>query len=683
MKNKKIAAFLLVLIAVVSQCRVTALAAPYNGYNYSYSQKAVPAPNPYIAKKVIRGEDIGITPFNSPEDIDKDKKIYIADAGNNRIVCLDKDFKVERIIDKFNNDGFKNPCGVFVDEIGDIYVADTENKRIVQLNNAGEFIREIKEPKSDVIRKDFKYLPSKVALDKAKRIYVVCQGAFDGILQLDSDGNFIGFTGKNLVKFSAKDMFWKRVATKAQREKMSLFLPVEFSNLSIDENGFIYTTSTEIAGTETIKRLNPSGTDVLKRDGYYPPRGDIEYAKTGSKVGGSVLTDIAVHEYGVYSVLDTKRGRIFTYDRDGNLLYQFGQLGDQVGTFKTPSALDYYGENILVLDKGNNYITIFEPTEYANYIMKAIVSHYEGKTDEALENWSQVLKLNSNLEMAYVGMGKAFMKQDDNEKAMRYFKLGSNRKFYSRAFEKYRKEYTFNNFGKLAAGFLGLIFLIIVISNIRKRKKKTTIGYKDIGTVEMIFYVIKHPFKGFWELKYEKKGKLIVSMIILLLVTITFILKKQYTGFIVNFNDLKELNSIDEIKYVVLPFFLWCISNLLLTTLMDGEGTFKDIVIATGYALTPFILIYIPQILFSRVIIIEEISFYFFFEVVTYIWVIWLMFVSTMTVHQYTPSKTVATMALTVVGMGILIFLSLLMFNLIQQMFIFVMSIYQEIIYRL
>lgn len=195
-------------------------------------------------------------------------------------------------------------------------------------------------------------------------------------------------------------------------------------------------------------------------------------------------------------------------------------------------------------------------------------------------------------------------------------------------------------------------------------------------------HVAFHPFDGFWDLKYENKGKLRIALTILLCVTVMMILKRQYAGYVVNFNYPLDLNSIDELKYIVLPFLLWCVANWSLTTLMDGEGKFKEIVIATGYAMIPLILIYLPNLLLSNVISLRESPFYYLLESVAMLWFVWLLFIGTMTVHQYTVIKTIMTMFLTVVVMGVIIFLGLLFFSLIQQFVGFVYTIYQELSLR-
>ncbi|GAB6928632.1 hypothetical protein JCM10914A_26150 [Paenibacillus sp. JCM 10914] len=197
------------------------------------------------------------------------------------------------------------------------------------------------------------------------------------------------------------------------------------------------------------------------------------------------------------------------------------------------------------------------------------------------------------------------------------------------------------------------------------------------------FYVLLHPFQGFWDLKYENKGKLRVALVILLLLTVSTIVLRQFAGFVVNFNYPYDLNSIYELQNIVLPFFLWCVANWSLTTLMDGEGKFKEIVMASGYALLPLVLIRFSNTLISNVITLRESAFYYMLDTIAVLWFVWLLFIGIMTVHQYTVTKTIVTMLLTILVMGIITFLGLLFFSLLQEMLGFVLSIYTEISLRI
>lgn len=197
-------------------------------------------------------------------------------------------------------------------------------------------------------------------------------------------------------------------------------------------------------------------------------------------------------------------------------------------------------------------------------------------------------------------------------------------------------------------------------------------------------YVIVHPFNGYWDLKYDRNQKtnLMLSFGIVFLLILTNILGSQYSGFLVNFNNPKYLNSLLEVVYVVVPLLFWCVANWSLTTLMDGEGKFAEIFITTCFALVPMVLINFPWIWLSNFISLQESSFYYFSQTLAVIWSGLLLFVGIMTVHQFTPSKTIGTLLLTVVAMGFMAFLTLLFFNLIQQIVVFISTIYQEIVLR-
>lgn len=255
-----IASFL-ILMCFITGFAVPAYALPDHGYNYSYWEEAEPAPYPYLAEKHVDGSELGIGHFNVPQDlfVAKDHRIYIADTGNNRIVSLDENGKLIRTIDGFDNNGkketFNKPYGVFVDASQNIYVADTYNNRIVKLSNDGTLIQLFGAPESSIIPEGFQYFPFKLFVDKFDRIYVIAQGAFEGIMELDASGGFKGYIGTNKVRFNPTDLLWKRLSTKEQVGKMELFLPIEFSNLDVDDRGLIYAVSSEANSIHQLRGL--------------------------------------------------------------------------------------------------------------------------------------------------------------------------------------------------------------------------------------------------------------------------------------------------------------------------------------------------------------------------------------------------------------------------------------------
>ncbi|WP_343049843.1 NHL repeat-containing protein [Paenibacillus phytohabitans] len=467
------------LIVYAAPAPAHADSAPYESYNYNYWEEAVPAPAAYIPDRTLSGKDLGVGDFREPGDmaVAASGLIYIADSGNGRIICLDPDWKVVKVINSFDNQGaedtFKNPSGLYITEDGNLYVADTDNGRVVILSPEGELLGMVEKPASDILPADFKFIPVKVTVDQAERVYVIAKGIFEGIMQFDKNGEFIGYVGTNKVQRDYAEYLWRLVSTKAQKAQMALFVPTEFSNIDVDAKGFLYATNIDPGSKEPVKRLNPSGEDVLKRFGYFDIKGDITYR---TAVGSSKFTDIKVLANGMYSALDANQGKVFTYNDEGDLLYVYGGKGNQTGTFKIPVAVEFSQGNQLVLDRGKGNIVIFKPTRFGTSVNEAVGYHYNGEDTLAVPVWREVLKLNSNYDIAYIGIGKSLLMDKKNKEALKYFKLGMDRDGYSVAFKRYRREVMQEHFGTFltAVTILVLAWLSYKLFSFWRRKRRLT-----------------------------------------------------------------------------------------------------------------------------------------------------------------------------------------------------------------
>lgn len=204
-----------------------------------------------------------------------------------------------------------------------------------------------------------------------------------------------------------------------------------------------------------------------------------------------------------------------------------------------------------------------------------------------------------------------------------------------------------------------------------------------ISELRYVFHVIVRPFDGFWDLKHEKRGSLRTAMILLAAAVLTFLLVRRYTGFLFNRINVLYVNFFTEVIGFLLIYVLFITSNWCLTTLMDGKGTYRDIAVATAYALVPYILINTPLVALSNFITIEEGEFYYFFVTISYIWTGGLILIGTMVTHEYTMGKTILTLIFVVLGMVVMIFLGLLFFSVIQKMIGLVYVLYKEIKFRL
>ncbi|MBQ9198257.1 MAG: gluconolactonase [Clostridia bacterium] len=471
--KKKLWCFLL-LLCLLPSCGLANDSLPYDCYNYDYWNNILYTPAPYVPDGSISGASLlweggALGAFRSPQDlcVSPEGRIYIADTGNNRIVVLADDLKtVLQVIDGFEAEGqkqtFSSPSGVAVSQNRQLYVADSQNHRIVVLELDGTFVKYVQNPQSEVLDEGYTFTPLKVSVDYADRVYCVAQNMFQGIMVFTAEGDFTGFFGTISVKISLWEKFWRKFSTKEERSKQQLFIPTEFTGIDVDDEGFVYASNKDTEGVQAVRRLNPKGQDVIRKGQKENLGGDLFFGMAGNYAGPSQIVDVVYRDHGIYSLLDAKRGRIFTYDHEGNLLYIFGGIGTQEGTFRTPAAIEQFGSRLLVLDSQQANVNIFAETEYGALINQAVSLRYNGDEAQAVPLWSEVLRLDENNELANAGIGKAYLSAGDNEKAMTYLRRGMNRAYYSVAFKRWRNEALRDNISYLLTGLIVLIALIVL-----------------------------------------------------------------------------------------------------------------------------------------------------------------------------------------------------------------------------
>lgn len=372
--------------------------------------------------------------------------IYVSDASSNLIYQFNSQFQFtgtfpEQKADEELPEDYKlnKPNGLFARD-NSLYVADTENERIVIFDiDTKEIITTVSNPADPTFDK-IKFKPLKIAVDRTGRMFVIAFDVFEGIMDFNPDGSFSRFYGTNKITMDFFEALVYRFSTEKQRAKQALKLQTSFLNLDIDEYGYVYTVSRPDVN-DLIKKINFKGNDVLNKNGYVNPVGDVVYQNYNDTVprGRSNLVDIAVSPDGnMYSALDDKRGRIFTYDNEGNLLYVFGQKGSQSTMFTNPKSLTYLNDKVIVIDSMTHSITVFEPTTFGRLINEATNLYLSAQYAEAKTIWEEVIVLNSNYFLAYNGIGKAQLRDGDFQNALVNLRLGNDHYNYSKAYEQHR-----------------------------------------------------------------------------------------------------------------------------------------------------------------------------------------------------------------------------------------------------
>ncbi len=712
---KKLISFLTILLAVLMLAAVPVSASSaYQTYTYSIDGEPLYSPDAYSAKQSIDAAYMGMEDdFKNPSDlcVDDQKNVYIVDSGNNRVVILDQYYKLKTIISEFINDQgvpdtLNNPQGIFISD-DRIWICDTDSNRIVIFNRDFTFKNILEAPESALFDEGSIYKPVAIAVDRYNRLFVVSSTTYQGIIILTEDGQFQNFIGAQAVSITVWQKLWRRFQTKEQRTLTKSYVSTEYNNIAINEDGLIYCTTSSIDEADAatavqqkgsdgtidgtylpVKQFNTKGDEIMRRTGFWPPAGEIQYSTVSSEElsGPSTIVDVAVGPDKTWTIIDQKRSKIYTYDFNGNLLFAFGDNTSMLGSVTTVKAVDYQGTKMLVLDSSQACFVVYERTEYGDILLEAIAAQNSLDYDYAISCWKKVLQHNSNFDAAYVGIGQAYYRNGDYQESLEYFTHAYDTTNWSNSYKEARKDWMSKG---LIPVLVGIIVLLVVVSKLfgklAKHNAAVAISGKKITYWDELaygFHVIMHPFDGFWDLKHEKRGSVRASLTFIAMTMLIFFYQDMAEGYVMDpYRDYMFI-WVDIIS-VGLPLLLFIIANWCLTTLFDGEGSFKDVVIASGYALLPVTLITLPATILSNYVTDSEKGIITFLLVVGYVWMGLLLVAGTQVTHDYTTGKNFVTILGTIVGIAFLMFIAVLFSTLIVKLVSFVVNIVKEVQYRM
>ena len=716
---------ILALIVIMLFGTVSSFASePYDTYTYSIDGKPLSSPAAYSAMEDFDSVDMkiydskgNVSALKEVSDIVSDEKanLYIADKGNNRIVVLNKFYECIATISSYTDEygrvqTLNQPQGLFVTDPNKtannesyIYVCDTGNLRVVIFDRDYNYVRTIEKPDSPVLTEGA-FKPCSIAVDIYGRIFIVSTASYEGVIVLSGEGDFTGFIGAQKVTYSLMQMVWRRFQTKEQREKQNLNIATAYNNITVDLDGFVYVTSnttdpalmrkqfaaikSKAATNSPVKKLNSQGIEIMKRNGFFDPGGEVVM----NAAAVSQIVDIAMGEEGSWTILDQSRSRFFTYDQSGNLLFAFGDNGDQLGNGQKFNAITYQiiedpdthekQYRLVALDNAASKITVYTPTSYCATIISALRNQNQHDYSESIIYWQEVLTQNNNFDLAYIGMGKALYNQGKYEEAMEKLAKAYETENYAMAFKEVRTDIISRWI--LLIGVLliaALIFFFRFLGYAKKKNKAVSLKVGRKSYWEELLYVFHlafHPFDGFWDLKHEKRGSVRAASTFLALTMIVFFYNAIGKGY--TFNPRGDFSNVFlQVLAIGVPFILFCVANWCLTTLFDGEGGFKDIYVAAGYSLAPLIPFVIVSTILTNIVTVESSSIVTMITTIGVVWMVFLLFFGTLVTHDYSLGKNLITILGTIVAMAVIMFVIILFASLMVKMIMFIATIISEI----
>lgn len=671
-----------------------------NGFNRTIFTQPAYEPDGVMAEDIYMVDENGeqvFSPLKQPQDlyIDGLDNIYIADTGNDRIVHLDKDGKLVRIL-TVPESPLKQPSGVFLNSKGDIYVADTGNKRVVHLNKEGKLLKEFGRPDSKYIDENFVYEPINMIVDRRGFVYVVSRGTYQGIVQFDPEGKFYGFYGTNITEVSLMDRVRNILYTEEQLKRQVRLLPNPIRNIDIDQNGFIYTVSRD--ATEQIKKLNIRGENQWKEFSF----GDNinlnflrRRAMTETEAEGpptAEISDVTVDKNGIVTVIDKASNIVAQFNQNGELLFFWGAPitagSPQVGVNKSPTALDTNSENkIFILDDSLNLIQVLRPTAFGNEIQTAYILTQQGKYDESEQYWNEIVKHNALFSPAYAGLARASFYREDYKEAMKLYELAGDEQGYSDSFWQIRLSWFQKNFAYFANSLIIIGVGTITTTRYRRKKRREkkvakSRWWKEIKLIEQLrhaFYILRHPLDGFADVRYRDLGGYTSAILILAVVIVVALARIYFTSFTFQPIPVESLNAGSILSVGVMVWVSWVICHYLIGAIRYGQARFRDVFVGSAYSLLPVFLLGLPLALLSNIMTLSEGSIYGFFDAIMVIWCAALFFWMVQSLQNYSVGETIVNILLTLFSMVMLWVLVFIIIGLMSETIDFIFTLYQEV----
>lgn len=657
-----------ILIATAFSPSLAYAAAPYETETVGPESQLVPTQTAYEPVGKIVTSDTYLGSLQNPEDMAVDGEIiYIVDSGNKRVVKTNLNGEP---LGEIGKGLLKNPTGIAVDD--KLYVCDKEAKVVFVFDKqTGEVLQKIEKPNNPLVG-DTPYVPLKIATDGRSNLYLVSEGCVSGLMQINVEGEFLGYVGSNETQASLVSKIKELLFSEEQK---SLFLasPRSPTNVTINERGLLYTV-TDGAVSASVKKLNTLGNTIMSPG--------INYSNT-------VATAVDNAE-NIFTV--QKDGNVAVFDSYGDLLFRFGSSANEerLGVLSSPVAISVLpGGDLLVLDKNYSMIVRYSRTQFADLVFSAVEYYKDGLYLEGESSWQEVLRLNSRFIVSYKALAKANMKKGNYQLALEQFRLAEDKQGYSEAYWQIRNDWLNENL--LWVICLALCVLAVFLAYKFADKKapelfaplhaKTSI-VKNSSAYRYfthIFRFCSKPADAVFEVKYHDGASVWSAGVLYAWFAALQILSVLVTGYLYNSATVYNSNGWQIVLTTIGCFLLLVICNYFVSTVTDGEGKFKQCLITFIYALSPYLVMALPVYIISNWLTYNETIVYTVCCIVMYGWSAISVFRSIMELHDYTFWQTVKNIFLTIFAFAMVILFFIVMRMLLTQFFGYFIEVGEEL----
>jgi len=203
-----------------------------------------------------------------------------------------------------------------------------------------------------------------------------------------------------------------------------------------------------------------------------------------------------------------------------------------------------------------------------------------------------------------------------------------------------------------------------------------------VNDLKFLCHTMFHPFDGFYELRFRRKQNTLLIAAIYLLCGLTELIRLYCTGMSLRAWRVYRVDVLYTMATAVFPYLVFAVSNWSVTTLFDGKGRLRDVLMVVAYALAPKLLFDLSYIGLSNIVTTDEGIMLSAFSVIGAVIFAFLLFVGLCVAHEYAPGKCVVTLLATMAAAVVIVFVGAVYMGLISKLISCVATVFQELTKR-
>jgi hypothetical protein len=346
---------------------------------------------------------------------------------------------------------------------------------------------------------------------------------------------------------------------------------------------------------------------------------------------------------------------------------------------------------LYVLDKGRGVVQKYEPAQITLDIHNAIRLYNDGKYSQSREVWQNVLKLNNMSRLAHIGIGKAYLQEEDYANTLEHFRIAGEKSGYSTAYWEIRNDWLNRNAGTVIIIILVFAFILSLTKRLNKRflflepvksKMKNFSRIRYIRDIKAMRYSLVQPMDTCYEIKYGGIGTIASATSIYAVMFIEYVLLQVASGFLFSSSEVQNYPLFANLLAYVSLVILWVSGNYLISSINEGEGSLRTVYISSAYILSPAVMFLPIVIVMSNFLTLGEAFLVSLSFTVISAWCIIRLYVTVMEVHDYSNKETIKNILMTLFFIVVAVLALSIVYMLVSQVYDFIMSIVMEVMAR-